>query len=790
MMDIVLADVTLGAPQWVIPAAIGVLCLLAVLVWSYARAAGSFPLRLAAGLLKAVAIVCLALCLIEPLFSSVRPRPGANLFVVAADGSRSMHLTDQASRVTRGEQLQAALAETSSWQARLSQDFDVRRYVFGDRVQPVADFSQLNFDGNRSSLGAALTTIFGRYRGRPLAGLLLLTDGNATDLMQDLPADEEIPPIYPVVLGESTSPRDIRVTRVSVSQTNFETSPVTIYVEGECVGYPNATIVFQLLTQGGLELQRHSLRNERDGQPLAHRFLMRPEEQGINFYRVRMFCRQDEAQLEHPERASEATLENNSRLVLVDQAGGPYRVLYVGGRPNWEFKFLRRAIQEDDQVHLVGLVRIAKKEPKFTFRGHLGEKTNPLFRGFGNEEDEDAEQYDQPVLLRLGVGEDGEELRDGFPKSAEELFRYDALILDELDASFFSQDQLSLIQQFVSERGGGFLMLGGRESFASGKYDRTPIGDLLPVYLDPPTNRPAADAGYKLQLTREGWLQPWTRLRTNEQDEEARLAGMPSFRTLNPIQSIKPGASVLAHVESADNRQLPALVVQRFGKGRSAALLVGDLWRWNMRRANPAESDLEKAWRQTVRWLVADVPARVDAEVRLKLADPAGAIEIVAHVRDEQFQPLDNATVTVQVETPTGNSIELTTSGSDIVPGGYEASFSPRKPGAYRAQIIATAADGSEVGRRQTGWVTQPATLEFQELQPNRELLAQLAERTGGEVIDLDRLDDFVSSLPNRKIPITEPWVYPLWHQWGVLALAISCLAGEWGLRRWKGLGA
>ena len=71
----------------------------------------------------------------------------------------------------------------------------------------------------------------------------------------------------------------------------------------------------------------------------------------------------------------------------------------ISGRPNWEFKFLRRALQEDDEVEVVGLIRIARREPKFDFRSRFGESTNPLFRGFGNQDDETAEQYDQPVLL-------------------------------------------------------------------------------------------------------------------------------------------------------------------------------------------------------------------------------------------------------------------------------------------------------------------------------------------------------------------------------------------------------
>ena len=63
-----------------------------------------------------------------------------------------------------------------------------------------------------------------------------------------------------------------------------------------------------------------------------------------------------------------------------------------------------------------------------------------------------------------------------------------------------------------------------------------------------------------------------------------------------------------------------------------------------------------------------------------------------------------------------------------------------------------------------------------------------LAKESGGEVVTLGGLDSFVSSLPNRKIPHVETWSYPLWHQWSVLTLALACLVGEWGLRRWKGL--
>ena len=69
------------------------------------------------------------------------------------------------------------------------------------------------------------------------------------------------------------------------------------------------------------------------------------------------------------------------------------------------------------------------------------------------------------MLIRLGNKLDGVELRDGFPKTADELYRYHAIVLDDLEAGFFTPDQLALLRNFVSQRGGGLLMLGGPDSF-------------------------------------------------------------------------------------------------------------------------------------------------------------------------------------------------------------------------------------------------------------------------------------------------------------------------------------
>lgn len=762
------------------------------LFWGY-RAAPSGVVRWVCPLLKTVGLVALGLCLLEPLWSGQRAKPGANLLAVVADNSQSLQIHNRGAEQSRGAMLRELLTSRGGdWQEPLDDNFEVRRYWFDARLQSTKDFSELDFSGRSSRLGAALQTLAERYRNRPLAGIVLLTDGNATDLrnVSDLTG---LPPIYPVVIGNGESIQDIAVEQVHTTQTDFEDAPVSIQADVTAHGYRGQDITAQVLDPAGKVAAQQTLSPRQDDELLAFRFQLRPEKHGLCFYRLNVRLNSELRQ--HPGTvSSEATLANNSRVVVVDRGHGPYRILYVSGRPNWEFKFLNRAIQEDDQLQLVGLIRVAKREPKFNFLGRAGESSNPLYRGFNNQSPEEVERYDQPVLVRLNT-KDEFELRAGFPRTPEDLYGYHAVILDHLEADFFAPDQATLLQKFVSERGGGFLMLGGLESFQQGKYQRTPIGDMLPVYLDPvaETNEPSP---LRFDLTREGYLQSWARLRENEADEKARLQTMAPFQVLNRVNEAKPGASVIATVTDAKGSAYPALVVQRFGRGRTAALTLGDFWHWGFHDAE-SHQDMDKAWRQMMRWLVTDVPNRVEVTAEPKPEDSSGAMLLQVKVRDPKFLPLDNASVNLQVRPVLGepgkdlsgtNSIDLQVEPSPTEPGLYQATFVPRAAGGYQASAAVTNSDGVEVGRTAAGWSTDLAADEFRSLSPNIALLEALAKKTGGELVPLENLERFARDLPHRNAPVMEAWTYPLWHTPAMFAFALACFISEWGLRRWKGL--
>ncbi|MEM6979539.1 MAG: hypothetical protein AAF539_07695, partial [Planctomycetota bacterium] len=644
------------------------------------------------------------------------------------------------------------------------------------------DFDGLTFDESASKLAVSLATLKRRFESRPVAGLLLFSDGN--DDSDPFDDDDTMPfPIYPIVSADYQPDPDVRIDRVQVSQSEFETAPMTVRVHVASTHQTKETFRIAWIDPSGKVVDESLVACE--GGSAEAEFRFRPDASGVQFYNAavspesaRMTAR-DWANDRFPSGIDEANWANNQTQVTIDRRGGPFRVLYLAGRPNWEFKFLRRALTADPETQLVGLLRIADKEPKFSFRDSKVGNTNPLFAGLDDDEAELREQLDEPVFIRLGV-RDGEELSDGIPRSIEEWFGYDAIILDDAEPGFLTEDQMLQLKSFVTRRGGGVMFLGGQESNAPNLM-RTPLADLLPVY--PPSSRDRPEATpVTIGYTREGMLQPWLRLRATEDAETARLRNMPGFETLNAFGRIKPGGvGILARV---DQREKPPLMAtQRFGRGRVSALAIGDLWRYQTRPDSSAPGDGATWWRQMIRWLMSDVPRQIE----LSLSPTDSSVDVAIRVVDDEYQPLENAGIDLKAIGANGVELPLPVTPDANELGVYRSSFTATQPDAYRIVASVTNADGSPLGQRECGWVADPLRDEIRHLAINRTNLGRLAESSGGRLVTLDELPDFAASFSKQDVPVMQAWTAPIWHTPWILASAIACLAGEWGIRRWRG---
>jgi hypothetical protein len=208
----------------------------------------------------------------------------------------------------------------------------------------------------------------------------------------------------------------------------------------------------------------------------------------------------------------EVTVDNNRQDALVEVIEGPLRILHVEGEPRWELGKVREALSFNEKnISVVSLQRTGE---------------NKFYRqGISNEQ----------------------ELVAGFPRTEEELFAYDGLVLGSVEASFFTTEQLRNIEAFVARRGGGLLTLGGRLSFDAGKYKGTPIDDLLPLVLE---GRKVDDAEsyapvYKAQLTNAGLAHPITRLNEDRAASQKTWNDLPPISISEGLKTVKPGAAVL-----------------------------------------------------------------------------------------------------------------------------------------------------------------------------------------------------------------------------------------------------
>jgi hypothetical protein len=689
------------------------------------------------------------------------------------------------------ERFSGVIADDANWLLKLGEQYRIRKYLFAGQLESADDFASWDGSQYESNIEGALDSVRTRFPSQPPSAIVLISDGKSTNrnaISQSLTKqDGSAIPIYPVwIPPQGDLRRDLWIKDVSVQTSDFETAPVSISVRLGHRGFSSENIEVRLedLKHTTLETQTIQITDNTKA-PLV-RFQFRPKESGSQGYKV--VCR--------PMRdipGLEMTLENNHRYVAIDRAMGPYRILYLSGRPNWEYKFLQRALSEDAEISLTALVRIAKKQPKFSFRAKGNEDTNPLFSGFEDISEEEKEKYDQPVFARLGiVGKD--ELTKGFPKDAQELFAYSMIILDDLETEFFTVDQLQLLRQFLSQRGGTLLVLGGQESMRGRAFRDSGLGQLLPVYGDPteadliiPGIEQQVEDPVRLKLSREGWLVPFLRLHDNQADESTRLERMPAFEVWNSTSQIKVGARVLIEGELPDGNKLPMLVVQKFGKGTAGALLVGDLWRWALADRQELISPFYQGWRQLIRGLMIDIPKRVQMDGRVdKGQNSKRKIEI--QVLDDKFSSMDNALVEVQITPPKSEVMVVKAMASLDKAGLYETSFLMRDSGVYRVIGQARAPDGTLIGEAQLAFVHEPEALELADCSMDENALKSMALPSGGELVPYRELDSLIDKIPVDQLRYTQNRMVPIWHTPWLLGLSVGCLAIEWWWRRRHGM--
>jgi len=722
-------------PAWA--AALAVAAFLAVAVVSYRHVWGSLSMRRTALLtaLRAAALIALFLLLLKPVILEPLP-PGGTAVAILVDASRSMGIDDAGEvRLARAR----AIVDERIRPALLG-SFDVAVYTFGAGVSelPLADTAAIQ---KRSDLRGAIADIRNRYRDRRLAATVLLSDGADTGGLVSSASGGS--PVFAVPIGAAEPSLDREVVSLSIDEEAQLQSLIDLSIVVAARGTADPFMVRVL--ENGRAVHSRKVEPARASGPIRFVVPVAPPREAAAVYSVEIE--------EHPD---ERVRTNNRRAVLVRPADRRRSVLLVEGAPGFEHSFLKRALTGDPALEIDAVVRKGQNE--------TGEQTF----------------YVQATPERAPA------LAAGLPSKAEDLFKYDALVLANIEADTLSTSQLELVESFVAKRGGGLLVLGARSFDRNGLRD-TPIEAALPVSLtdrgdDAGATGGRADAN-RLMLTPDGLLHPIMRVAADSDASRQRWLEAPSLSSTAGLGGPRPGAVVLATAGSAGGLGRPVVAVQRYGEGRSMIFGGEAAWRWRM--LMPAtDVTYDSFWRQSLRWLAGASPGAVEVHGPVD-AIPGEPVKLGLRIRDTKFEAAPSARASVTVEGPAGERESPIPAGSDD-PALQTALFTPSQEGVYRVRADVRWPDG-RVESASTSVLVGGADAEMTEPWRHDAALARIAEESGGALVAESDLDT-LPALLHKAAGAPELREKELWHQLWVFALFVVMLATEWSLRRRWGL--
>ena len=724
----------------------------AVLAWLLYRQVKARVSRRSGRTLLSLRIILLVVVFFLLATPALRTKgtPDKRIFTaVMVDTSRSMSIEDArtaegvTSRLDAAVRLLAGDGKDRGLLDRMSEHSRVLVYEFGPGASRTGRLSQLRPHGVFTNIFRSVRDMESELRGLPMAAVVMVTDGcrNAGGSCEDaarlLRGRSAV--LYTVGVGNPSPPRDFEVVRVFAPKKVWRNTEVDAYVTLRHTDFHEPFDVQVLRGTDVLTTRRVEPSDESDVRRIRMTFTPDHSE-GAATYRIAIAPAE-----------GEKVIDNNVKDIVLEILDDRLPVLYLEGSPRMEYRFLRRAMFRDRDFRLVGLLRLASD--RFYIQG-----ANP------------GEMY----------------LTKGFPTTREQLFAFKAVILGDIEAACFTRQQLGLLEEFVRDRGGGLLMLGGVNSFGLGKYADTPVARMLPVTIS------GADGGYSDQ---EYTAQPVAEgldhmaMRIAEDAESSRLLWerMPPLIGITPVRGVKKGASTLLVQRPKDGGRV-VLAVQNYGRGRVAAFTSGGSWYWQVSR--PASDEFhEKFWKQMVRWLVVGATERLGVETDADVYARKDTVILRATARQKDLSPANDVQVTATVTDPLGNTEEIPMFWTLSEPGVYQCRYMPAEEGNYRASV--RVADW-QIEPVETGFEVAEPFVEFSNAGRKDSVLRTMAEITGGESFSYDQ----AGNIPERIARAVEkarrmedlPVDLELWDMPILFLLCLAMLAIEWIVRRKSGL--
>lgn len=631
----------------------------------------------------------------------------------------------------------------------LSKDLDIRYYAFGQSTDMLGDdksdvseeFKNLKAVIQGTSIANSIKEVANAYRDNSLAGIILLSDGIETSTRQPEAVAHDLGvrgiPLYTLGTG-IPDPDDISIRNVIAQDVAFVGDTVPVRVQIRSKGYEKRTTDLVLRFNEN-EVARRNVVLEGGLQYVNISF-----DANVKSKRAVAF------EIEVEPFTDEATADNNKVKKSVRVVNEKINVLCVEGSARWEFRYLRAILKRDRRINATFIATRANN---------------------------DLALHSADYIAR-------------FPEDPQEAFKYDLVILGDVDSTFFTPGEFTRLEELVRERGGSLLMLAGPK-YSPSSYAGTSVERMLPVRFDAAGQWEDVGKSVHPVLTSEGRSSLVLTLELDRDKNDRIWSHVSPMDRLPPLLDPRPGASVLAELSDSGSRvgPYPLISWQRYGTGKCMLMATDRLWRLRFRTGDKYHW---RVWSQCIQFLTLSRLMGEHKRIRMETDSvryPVGEqVRIYAEVLDGDYEPVLQQRYDVYVGPVNDDREEDIYSNEGRVslrpdatrPGLYEGYFTPPAAGRYRIQAKEDDFDYANTIEFQVADVKP----EMANTDMQMERLQRMAKLSGGKYLKLSQVPELADCLDKSRHQVIIHREQSLWDNWLIAVLIIGLTGFEWIVRR------
>lgn len=614
--------------------------------------------------------------------------------------------------------------------------------------------------GISTDIGLAVRGAISASEGGPIAGVVVLSDGEfdqgeSPEVISAMLKQKAVP-AYAIGIGDPGEPVNAAVVEVNTPRSAFKNDPFSVTVRVAARGLQDQPLNVELLEKPAgaaapVPVETRTARPADDGSFAPLVFQRKIGKPGSVSYIARI------APLDFEAIASDNQRES---IPPVDVLDDKMRILVVAGSPSYDYRYLARMLERDKAVDVSCWLQSA---------------------------DVKSVRDGTTVITEL-------------PSTAEEIYKYDAIILLDVDPAMLDTSWATILSTFVTERGGGLLYEAGNKY--TGKFFRSPttgpIVELLPVVPDPDAEIIINEQGYSqarawpLSLVDAAANDPILRLTDNPTENRAVWAALDGVYWHYPVRREKPVAQVL--MRHSDPRmagsfgQHVLFATQFAGAGRTAYLGFNSTWRW--RKGD--DKLFTRFWTQVLRYLVEGKllggKSRCQIQTVKDQFQVGESVVVTVTALDEKFAPVVAPQLDLNLQAPSQvGEPPPSPQGVQLTPvqgreGTYQARFIPERAGTWQLSLKLPGSSG--VSSQRDLAVTE-SDLEMRNTPLNKAAMKQFAEASGGKYFDIDDAAKAAELIPDRsRTYVVRERPRMLWDNGYLLAALVALVSLEWILRK------